>query len=90
MIVFTVIAAIALIFNVLAYHYLPGEGVNMFYISPYVPCTLPILSIVYASVPYPVYLIAYVLGFALVSLIFYASEKGIVTLCSKIKHRGEK
>jgi uncharacterized membrane protein YwaF len=90
MIVFSVIAVIALIFNVAAYHYIPEESVNMFYLSPYVPCTLPILSVVYASVPYPVYLLAYVFGFALVSLVFYASEKGIVALCSKIKHRGEK
>ena len=89
MIVFSVISAIALIFNVVAYHTIPEENVNMFYLSPYVKCTLPVLSVVYENVPYPVYLLAYVLGFALISLVFYAAEKGITTLCSKIKRRGE-
>ena len=89
MIVFTVLASLALVMNVIANYRMPGVEFNMFFISPFQPCTLPVLSIIYPLVPYPVYLLIYLLGFALVSLIFYASEKGITTLCSKIKHRGE-
>jgi uncharacterized membrane protein YwaF len=89
MMVFTAMAGTALLLNTIMHYAKPDVGFNMFFISPFQPCTLPVLSAIYPLVPYPVYLIIYVLGFALVSLIIYAIEKGIVTLCSRIKHRGE-
>ncbi len=88
--VFTALSAIALILNIVMHHVKPDEGFNMFYINPYQPCTLPVLSAIFPLVPYPVYLLIYVIGFTLVSAIIYAIEKGIVAICSKIKHRGEK
>ncbi len=94
MIVFSALASLALVLNVVMHHVFIAnamdESFNMFYISPYYDCTLPVLSSIYPHVPYPVFLLIYVLGFALVSLGIYAAEKGIVTLCSKIKHRDEK
>ena len=63
--VFLIMLAIALIMNII-WHYCGTDATfNMFYISPYLPCTLPLLSIIYASTPYIVFLIIYVVGFAL-------------------------
>jgi hypothetical protein len=41
----------------------PSQTFNMFFISPYYACTLPILSIINEKVPYLVFLACYVLGF---------------------------
>ena len=47
-------------------------GFNMFYISPYVPCTILFMVEIWEVAPYPVFLAAYVLGFSLIALaIFY-------------------
>lgn len=89
--VFTAISGVALVMNVVGHHALTYFGINetfnMFYISPYYACSLPVLSVVYEKVSYPIFLILYLLGFSLVSLIVYAAEKGIVKLCSYIKHK---
>jgi hypothetical protein len=89
MIVFAVFAGLALLLNTVMHYAKPGVEFNMFFISPFTPCTLPVLSSVYPLVPYPVYLLIYVLGFALVSAVIYTIEKCIVTICSRIKHRGK-
>ena len=72
--VFLVFVAIALILNLS----LPGlsekYGFNMFYISPYVPCTILLLAGLWQAAPYPVFLAVYVLGFAAISAaIFWAA-----------------
>ena len=93
MIVFSVLAFVALIMNIIMHNIFLANGMddtfNMFYISPYYNCTLPILSDIYPKVDYPVFLIIYILGFTLVSALVYTIEKSIVTVCSKIKHRKE-
>ena len=48
-----------------------GTRFNMYYISPYFPSTLPVLELIYPVVPYPVFLLLYVLGFTLIAFIFY-------------------
>lgn len=45
------------------------ETFNMFYISPFYPCTLPLLSLIYPKVPYFIFLICYVLGFMLIAFL---------------------
>lgn len=45
-----------------------GETFNMFYISPYFDCTLPVLSSIFKAVPYPVFLLTYLLGFLMLSI----------------------
>ncbi|MCQ2413412.1 MAG: YwaF family protein [Clostridia bacterium] len=52
-----------------------GESFNMFYISPKYPNHLPILSTVYASVPYPVFLIAYLVGFGIAAALIFGVFK---------------
>ena len=71
-IVFLVIVAFALIGNIVSYKLyfstelnVYGQSLNMFYISPYYNCSLPILSIIYLKVPYLVFLFCYFLAFFL-------------------------
>ena len=87
---FAVLCAVALGLNTLMHYVKPGVEFNMFFISPFQACTLPILSDVYAKVPYPVFLIVYVLGFTLVAAIVYTIEKVAAKICTKIKHRNDK
>jgi hypothetical protein len=52
-----------------------NQAFNMFYISPYFNCTLPILSSIQAGgAPYPVVLLLYVSAFVLVAAIIAAAE----------------
>lgn len=61
------------------------ETFNMFFISPYFPCTLPILSVIYEKVHYSVFLCMYLIGFTLVSALVYFIEKAIFIAFSKTK-----
>jgi hypothetical protein len=62
----------------------------MFYISPYYNNDLPVLSTIYPMVPYFVYLIIYIFGFALVAALVFAIEKGIVALTLRKKNKRAK
>lgn len=71
-IVFTGFLALALILDLVMYHALFKEGkvfagqtFNMFFISPYFSCNLPILSIIQTKVPYIVFLLSYIVAFTL-------------------------
>ena len=89
LLVFCAFAAVAMILNVGVHHYLVSNGMddtfNMFFISPYHPCTLPILSDIYEKVPYAVFLVIYLLGFSLVSALVFGIEKGIIALIQRPK-----
>ncbi len=62
--VFTTLLIMAMLMN-WAYNTWIHNGVfNMFFINDHYGNHLPILSIIYAATPYPVFLLAYVLGFA--------------------------
>ena len=86
-VVFAGFATVAMLLNVIVYHTFVATGIdetfNMFFISPYFDCTLPILSMVYSAVPYPVFLFIYIGGFALVAFVIYLIIKGIVHLYKK-------
>lgn len=94
LIVFAALSLIAIILNVAVYHVFEYVGIdetfNMFYISPYFDCTLPVLSSVYAVVPYPVFLVMYLLGFAIVGAVVALAQYGIMKLTDKIRSRGLK
>ena len=89
MTIFYSFAVIALILNELVYKLVlfddPGSAFNMFFISRYYPCTLPLLSNVYNAVPYGWYLVIYFVGFTFASALIYTIEKSIITLSKKIK-----
>ncbi|MBQ2738078.1 MAG: YwaF family protein [Clostridia bacterium] len=57
---------------------------NMFFISPYHPCTLPILSLVRDAIPYPLFLITYIVGFGIVASIMLYGGRFIIETTSKI------
>lgn len=79
------VAAMALNLIVHNIHLAKGmdDTFNMFFISPYFGCELPILSVIRESVPYPVFLAVYIISFSLGAFLIYAIEKGISILCAK-------
>ena len=71
--VFSAFVITAMILNIIMHNVLMTFGIderfNMFYISPYHECTLPLLSIIDDLVPYPVFLCIYIFGFALAAFV---------------------
>lgn len=93
-IVFAILAAVAMILNLGVHAALVSAGMgdltfNMFFISPYYPCTLPVLSLIYPAVPYPVFLALYLLGFSAVAGIVFGMEAGILHLIGQRNPRTE-
>ena len=73
MAIFGGLCSLALIMNII-YHATGGTATfNMFFISPYLPCTLPILSLIFSSVPYPIFLLVYILAFHLLAFLCFQS-----------------
>ena len=88
---FTALCAVALLLNEIMYAYFQSGTVtdvyavfNMFYISRHYGCSLPLLSAVYLKVPYPVFLLVYVLGFVLVAALIFLIEKGCIRLAARL------
>ena len=85
--VFAGFVIIAILLNVIVYNAFVATGIdetfNMFFISPYFDCSLPVLSMVYDAIPYPVFLIVYIVGFAVVAFLMYLIIKGIELLSKK-------
>ena len=69
--VFAVLVVVALLLNVSLPSLAEECGFNMFYISPYVPCTILFLVQLWRVAPYPVFLAVYVLGFVVISAAIY-------------------
>ena len=83
--VFAITASVALILNLVAYHSFVAIGgeiptFNMFFISPYYECTLPLVGLIYDVVPYPVFLLVYLVGFSIAGLAIYYAVFGIYKL----------
>lgn len=89
-IVFSVFVVIAYILNITVYHIFLDKGIdesfNMFYISPYFDCELPILSEIYKNIPYPLFAGIYLIGFTLAAFIIYYLQIGIYKLVLKVKN----
>ena len=89
-IVFSALTLIAMLLNIGVYKYLESSNqmqtFNMFFISPYFNCTLPLLSLIYPNVPYIIFLFIYILGFAFVAYLMYLIQIGIYKLVGKISH----
>ena len=77
--VFLIMCIIANTLNIFIYHssLLNGETFNMFYISPYFDCSLPIFDMIYNHTNYFVFLIIYILAIYLGSKIIYVLNKMI-------------
>ena len=63
-----------------------GETFNMFFVSPYYKCHLPILSYIQLHTPYIVFLLSYILGFIALSYLVYLIRLLIYYLSKKINH----
>ena len=75
---FCAFVTLAMIMNVLYGLYGdPNQTFNMFFISPYYPCTLPVLSIFYGKVPYIVFLLLYIVGFTVAGYVMNLIAMGI-------------
>ena len=87
---FATLVATAMLLNINVYHALTTRGMsdtfNMFFVSPYHPCTLPILSTVYEIVPYPVFLFIYLIGFSLAAAVVYSVFYAITSPVRKNCH----
>ena len=85
--VFAVLSLLAIILDISVYKAFVAHNIdetfNMFYISPYFPCTLPVLSMVYEKVHYSIFLILYILGFTFVAYLVYNIEKLIINIVRK-------
>ena len=91
--VFAILAAVAMLLNLGVHAALAAAGMgdltfNMFFISPYFDCTLPVLSAIYPVVPYPVFLALYLLGFSAVAGGIFTLEKGILYLTGRRTAKG--
>ena len=63
------------------------QDFNMFYISPHFDCTLPLLSLLYPLMPYPAFLIMYVVGFGLAGYVLHLIAWGVSKLYKQIKEK---
>ena len=85
--------AVAMLLNIVGYRLLTANGMddvfNMMFISPYFPCTLPILSSIHAATSWGVLFPLYVLGFLIIALIIFLAERLLVTMPWRRKAQGD-
>lgn len=88
--VFTAMVATALSLNLIAPLF-TNETFNMYYIGPRFPCSLVILSDIYPKIPYPLFLLLYIFGFALLAALLFGIFR-LAALVSALlrKKRGKK
>lgn len=97
-IVFAIIVAIAFIGNIVGYKLyfsnpelnVHGQSLNMFYISPYDTCSLPILSVIQTKVPYVVFFMCYLLAFLIGISILWSATRGVIAIKAAITNAKQK
>lgn len=77
--VFLLLLAVAILMNIT----MRADGLNMFFVGPYVPTTLPILSAIERRVPYAVFLAVYILGFTLAAFLTLLIVRAVAHLVAK-------
>ena len=84
---FVAVLAVAMTLNVTVHNALVaagrGDTFNLFFISPYHGCHLPVLSLVRDAAPYPVFLLTYILGFSLIAAIMFWGQRLVAWLVQK-------
>jgi len=81
---FVVLCALAVVLNEVIFLITP-RFINLWNISSHFACGLPILSTVYAAVPYVVFLLAFVVGFTFLAFLVNSIALGIIKL-TQLKH----
>ena len=88
--IFLAFVAVALILNATVYQYFTANAMddvfNMFFISPYFECIFPVLDLIQAHTPYPVFLFSYIILLSVFSFILVYAEHEIAT---RIKSKAE-
>lgn len=85
--IFVIMSFIAMLMNVLWYFFGTTDTFNMFFISPWYECTLPILDTIQANAPYIIFLLCYFVGFFACSGIVFGIYILIDKLVGKIKSK---
>ena len=85
-VVFLIFVIIANGMNVTIYNsgILNGEEFNMFYISPYFESSLPVFNVIQKNVPYPIYLLIYILALSVGGFIIYSFSKLIQKISNNL------
>lgn len=89
--VFVIAVSVALALDIVMHHVLsamgcPDETFNMFFISPYHDCTLPLLSLVQPHLPYFLFLAVYIIGFSVAAAVMHIGASGIFRLVKRNSH----
>ncbi len=83
--IFIAFVTAALILNLAIYEYLTANAMedtfNMFFVSPYFDCIFPILDLIQAHTPYPVFLLSYILLLSALSFALVYVESWIIKKC---------
>ncbi len=79
-VIFIILATIAVILNVIVSNCTDISGFNMFFISPYESWDVPIVKLIFDNVPYPVYLMLYLLGFFAAAGLVFLTARGIAKI----------
>lgn len=85
--VFAVLVAMAFVLNIIFHYAGNGETFNMFYIGPYIPCHLILLSDLWAVLPYPIWLIIYIAGFTLAGYVMLLIAMLIKKIATTINNK---
>ena len=80
---FIEVVLVAMALNTIGHADIEGTF-NMFYISADYPCSLVILDNIYATQPYTVFLIIYIVGFVFCAFLMFAIQFAITKLCQLI------
>lgn len=85
--VFAVCVTVAVVLNEVMYKsgIIGDETFNMFYVSPYFECTLPVYSLIHNSVPFPLNLIIYIVGFSVAAFVILLIAMGVKALAGKLR-----
>ncbi len=85
---FVAVLAVAMTLNITVHNALLAAGrsdtFNLFFISPYHGCHLPLLSLVRDAAPYPVFLLTYILGFSLIAAIMFWGQRLVAWLIRRL------
>jgi hypothetical protein len=89
-VVFVFFACIAMSLNEIIYQsgILNGETFNMFFISPYFDCTLPVFSVIQKHVPHWLFVLSYIVALSLGGTFIFLIEKKLSRI--EIQHSLEK
>jgi hypothetical protein len=83
--IFVAFCLLGLVFNIVMHFIIPTVNINAMYVSPYVDCALPLVSMISGVVPWIVWVLLYIGGYSTASYLVMLAAIGIRKLYRKIK-----